>query len=73
MADATLYCIQTVILDWLLDMNTYLQTKTLPANMSKDEQRKLTLKALPYTLQKGILYRLCQDQVLQMLSKYTLS
>jgi transposase InsO family protein len=57
--DASLFAVQPITPDWLQDMTTYLQARTLPTDMPKDEQ-----KALSFTLQKGVLYRRCQDQVL---------
>jgi hypothetical protein len=64
LAYASLFSVQPITPDWLQDVTTYLQTGTLPKDMPKDEQRKLTLKALPYTLQNGILYKRCQDLVI---------
>jgi hypothetical protein len=53
LADAFFFSVQPIILDWLQDVTIYLQTGTLPKDMPKDVQRKLTLKALLYTLYLG--------------------
>jgi transposase InsO family protein len=44
---------------------TYLKTGAAPLSMSKDEQHKLILKALPYALEKDVLYKRGQDMVLR--------
>ena len=53
MANASLFYVQSIIPNWLQDMTIHLQIGTLPKVMPKDVQRKLTLKALPYTLHLG--------------------
>jgi hypothetical protein len=47
MADASIFFVQPITPDWLQDVMAYLQIGTLLVDMPKDEQRKLTLKALP--------------------------
>jgi hypothetical protein len=54
-----------VLPKWLQDIVTYLKTRVAPLSMSKDEQRKLILKALPYTLEKGVLHKRGHDVALR--------
>jgi hypothetical protein len=54
-----------VLPEWLQDIVSYLKIGAGPLSMSKDEQRKLILKALPYTLEKGVLHKRGQDMVLR--------
>jgi hypothetical protein len=65
LVDASLLSIQSITPDWLQDVTIYFQTGTLPKDMPKNEQRKLTLKALPYTLQNGVLYRRYHNLVIR--------
>lgn len=48
-----------VLSEWLQDIGTYFKIEKAPLSMLKDEQLKLILKALPYTLKNGVLYRRC--------------
>lgn len=50
---------------WLEDVTTYLQTGVVRQTLSREEQMRLILKALPYTLQKGVTYKKGQDLVLR--------
>jgi hypothetical protein len=54
-----------VLPEWLQDIVTYLKIRAYLLNMSKDEQRKLILKALSYTLENGVLHKRGQDMVLR--------
>ena len=62
--DAGLYY---VLPEWLQDIVTYLKIEAAPLSISKDEQYKLILKALPYALKKGVLHKRGQDMVLRCL------
>ncbi len=60
--DASLYILQ---LEWLQGMHTYISTKKFLKGYSIEQQKKLVLKALPFIIINGKLYKQGQDQFLR--------
>jgi hypothetical protein len=52
--DAPLFLLQ---LTWLQEIHDYLQTKDFLASYTLEQKQNLILRALPYALQQGKLYK----------------
>ncbi len=51
-------------LEWLQEVHTYISTEIFPNRYSTKQQKKLVLKALPFTIIDGQLYKQRQDHIL---------
>ena len=55
---------------WMGPLIEYLKTGRPPRTLTKNERVRLALKALPFTMIEGKLYRLGQDNVLRKCLDY---
>ena len=60
--DASLFYVKP---EWLEDVRSYLKSGVVRQDLSKEEQRKLILKSLPYTLVQGVLHKRGHDLVVR--------
>jgi hypothetical protein len=51
-------------LEWLQEVHTYISTENFPNRYSTKQQKKLVLKALPFTIIDGQLYKQRQYHIL---------
>jgi hypothetical protein len=59
--DASLLILQS---EWLHEVHTYISTRNFLKGYSIKQRKKLVLKALPFTIIDGQLYKQRQDQIL---------
>ncbi len=54
----------TIHKDWASPLQDYLETCTFPKTLNKDQQRRISIKALPYSLVGRKLHNLCGDGII---------
>jgi hypothetical protein len=54
----------TIHEDWASPLQHYLERRTFPKTQDRDQQKRLAIKALPYSLVGGKFHKLCGDGII---------
>ena len=62
----TMLFVVDVVPEWYFGVSEYLFTGKMPTNLTKAQQKRLVIQASSFTIIRGMLYKLCRDELLQL-------